>query len=102
MAALDKKRILSVRLRRPTGDQELEVRFETKEYDEVDAVFTSVDAVKKILVPFYEGIKRGDGEQLLKEAQDQAQDDVCMVLHKKPCSRIVPRIDWKATSPIRL
>ncbi len=101
MATRDKKRILSVRLRHPNGDRDLEVRFESDEYHDVDAVFTSVDAVKKLLIPFYEQKNREDAEEFRKEVDKQAQGDVCMVIHKLSCKRIVPLIDWNAKS-IRL
>ena len=103
MATRDNKRILSVRLRHPSGDGELEVRFESAECDDVDAVFTSVDAVKKLLIPFYEQKDRKDAEAFLREVEEQEQGGVCIVLHKLSCRRLVPRIDWTAKStPIRL
>lgn len=102
MAVPAQRRILSVRLRRPTGDQDLEVRFETPECrDDVDAVFTSVDIVEKILVPYYQA-RDGSGEELLREVRKQARGDVCLVLHKLSCRRLVPPIDWSADSPIVL
>ena len=93
MAVPAKRRILSVRLRRPTGNQDLEVRFETPEYrDDVDAVFTSVDVVEKILVPFYQA-RDGSGQELLREVREQASGDVCLLLHKLHSERTASASD---------
>jgi hypothetical protein len=61
-------------------------------------VFTSVDAVKKILIPLY-GVD--EGKNLLKQVEKHQLDDNCIVLHKYPCSGLAPQIDWNASS-IRL
>ena len=95
-------KITSIRFRHPREDRELEVRFESEEYDNVDAVFTSVNAVERLLVPFYEGREVGSGERLLREARRQALEDVCMILHTYRCTYLVPRIDWRTRSPIIL
>ena len=102
MNVAETKRIVAVRFRRPGGNQDLEVRFESDQYNDADAVFTSVDAVEKILVPLYESLKAGDGKRLLEEVRKQEQDGVCLVIHKFSCRRLVPAIDWNAESPIRL
>jgi hypothetical protein len=95
-------RIASIRLQHPTEDRYLEVRFESGKYDQVDVVFTSVNAVQRILVPFYEAIKPGEGEQLLRETEGQQLDGTCMVLHQYRCRSAVPEIDWDTRSPIIL
>jgi hypothetical protein len=102
MASRDKKRVVSIRIRRPSGHEEIEVRLESPDYDDVDAIFTSVDVVEKMLVPFYDARHAGSGKELSKEVREQAKDGVCMVLHKLSCGRIVPPINWNATSPIVL
>ena len=93
--------ILSVRLRRPTDGSELEVRLQSGEYRDVDAVFTSVKAVENILVLFY-GTDEKAVAKLHKEVQQQQLHGVCFVLHKYPCGSLVPKIDWSDPSPIIL
>jgi hypothetical protein len=95
------KGILSVRFRHPTEDRDLEVRINAKD-DAVDAVFTTVDAVTKILMPFYRAISPAEAEDLRRRVEEQRQGNACIVLHKYSCKGAVPAIDWKAKSPIKL
>jgi hypothetical protein len=94
--------IISVRFWVPTQDRELEVRLETKKYKDSDAVFTSVKAVTNILIPFYKKTDPDVAEALKSQVEKQQLGGVCFVLHKWPCSREVPPIDWNAPSPITL
>lgn len=94
--------ITSLRLRHPREDRELEVRIETGKYKQVDAVFISVDAVDRILIPFYQGTDSRIAEELRNQVQEQRLEDACVVLHKLSCRFGVPAIDWSATSPIIL
>lgn len=91
--------IQSVHLRHPTQERDLEVRFETEEYREIDAVFTTVNAARRILVPFYD---ERDGAELDRQIEEQQLDGVCLALHRKVCGFIVPGIDWNTRSVIRL
>lgn len=101
MAAIQQG-IKSVRLPHPTEDRELEVRLQTGQYKEVDAVFTSVDVVNRILIPYYQATHPERAEQLQNQVQAQQLNDICFVLHKMSCSGLVPPIDWSAPSPINL
>jgi hypothetical protein len=96
--------ILSVRLRHPTEDRDLEVRLDAKEFSTVDAVFITVDAVEKVLIPFYEQVEKdmAKAAKLREEVQEHRQGDICLVYHKLRTSFVVPDIDWNARSPIRL
>jgi hypothetical protein len=102
MAERHQGRIKSIRFRHPREDRYLEVQFESAEYESVDIIFTSLNAVERILVPFYEGEHRGGGEELLEQVRAQQLDGTCMVLHQYRCRSAVPEIDWKTRSPIRL
>ncbi len=86
------KGIVSFRVRHPTEDREIEVTIGALD---VDAVFTSVDAVKKLLIPFYHG---DEAKELLERVEKQQEGGNCIVLHRKPCSGIVPQINWKDSS----
>jgi hypothetical protein len=94
--------IVSFRMLRPGGDGELEIIFESGQYQRVDVVFTSVNAVETILVPFYEKRSAKEAEELRKAVEAQQQDDTCVVAHKRTCSYMVPDIDWEGPSPIHL
>jgi hypothetical protein len=100
----DAGRILSVRLRHPTEDRDLEVRLDSKKFSTVDAVFTSVDAVERILIPFYENVEHDlkKAADLRKAIQKQRHEDICVVVHRRSTSFMVPDIDWSSKSPIRL
>ena len=91
--------IQSVRLRHPTQDRDLEVRFETEDCHNIDAVFTTVNVALRVLVPFYD---KSVGAELVKQIEAQQLDGVCLVLHKRVCGSMVPSIDWNTRSPIRL
>lgn len=95
-------RIISVRFWIPTQDRELEVRLKTKKYQDSDAVFTSVNAVTNILIPFYQETDPPIAAKVEDQVQEQQLDGVCFVLHKWPCSSLVPDIDWDSPSPITL
>lgn len=102
MATSENTWIVSVRFRHPTQNRDIDVRLETEEYGHVDAVFTSVDAFEKILLPFYQGARRAEGEELRSRVEQQRQGDGCLVLHKYPCYGMVPDIDWNTLGTIRL
>jgi hypothetical protein len=102
MAAPSKQGIISVRLQHPTEDRELEVRIQTGKYQEPDAVFTSVDVVNRILIPYYQATSPETVEELRKQVREQQLNDICLVLHQRPCSRLVPPINWSDPSPIIL
>jgi hypothetical protein len=95
-------KITTFRLRNPREDRELEVRLESADYDNVDAVFTSVNAVERILKPFYEKEKPGEWPQIAEQLQRQRLGPVCVTLHKYRCTLIVPPINWEGRSPITL
>jgi hypothetical protein len=97
----DGGQIRSVRFRHPNEDRDIRVTFVSEDYSEVDAVFTSVNAVTRILIPFYEDWKPKVAAMLREEVKAQQLDGVCLVLHKYVCRRAVPPIDWNAKS-IRL
>ncbi len=96
----DAGRILSVRLRHPDGDRDLTVRIRVDKASLVDAVFTTVYAVKRILIPAYDSKEKQ--ARLLKDVTKQQLNEVCFVLHKRVCGTVVPSIDWDAPSPIVL
>jgi hypothetical protein len=84
------KGLVSFRVRHPT-DGEIEVTIGDSHLD-VDAVFTSVDAVKKFLMPTY---KEKEAKDLLNRVEKQQNGGNCIVLHKYPCGNIVPNVNWK-------
>jgi|SRR5215216_4198152 len=102
MAVAEHMRIVSVRFRHPTQNRDIEVRFDTEEYRNIDAVFTTVDAFERILLPFYQGARHDEGEDLRHQVEEQRQDDSCFVAHRYPCGGLVPYIDWDSSGPIRL
>lgn len=95
------KGIVSVRLRHPREERELEVVFNPKDR-RVDAVFITVDAVEKILLPLYRGRNAAEAEDLLKRVRKQQENGYCFVPHQYSCKFAVPLIDWNAKSPILL
>lgn len=97
-------RILSVRLRHPTEDRDLEIWLDNKEFDEVDAVFSSVYGVETLLIPFYEQVEKDETKvaKLRKEVEEHRLNDTVVVAHKRTTSFVVADIDWNAPSPIRL
>jgi hypothetical protein len=90
------KGMLSFRFRHPTQDGHFEVKVDSKD-DAVDAVFLTVDAVEKILMPVYRD-KPGVAAELRLRVEQQQQGGVCVVLHKYSCRSAVPPIDWKTRS----
>jgi len=94
------KGIVSVRLRHPREDRELEVRINTTDVA-VDAVFITVDAVNKILMPVYQA-KPAEADDLRRRVEEQQRDGTCLVIHQYSCKSFVPPIDWNAKSPINL
>ena len=102
MAVSENRGIVSVRFRHPTQNRDIEVRLESEEYRNIDAVFTSVDAFERILLPFYQGARRDEGEELRNRVVEQRQGDGCFVVHRYPCYGMVPDIDWATSGPIRL
>jgi hypothetical protein len=100
----DARWILSVRLRHPTEDRDLEVRLDTEEFSTVDAVFITVNAVERILIPFYEKVEKNMAKaaKLREEVEEHRLGPICLVFHKLRTSFLVPDIDWNAKSPIRL
>jgi hypothetical protein len=100
----DAGRILSVRLRHPTEDRELEVRLDGEEFSDVDAVFISVYGVETLLIPFYEQVEKDEAKvaKLRKEVEQRRQNDTVVLAHKRTTSFVVLDIDWNARSPIRL
>ncbi len=96
-------KITTFRLQNPQqGDRQLEVRLESAEYENVDAVFTSVNAVERILKPFYEKERPGEWAQIAEQLQAQRSGPVCVVLHKYRCTLVVPPINWNSQRPIIL
>jgi hypothetical protein len=95
-------KITTFRMQSPQGDRELEVRLESADYQNVDAVFTSVNAVERILKPFYEKEKPNEWALIAEQLEQQRSGSVCMVLHKYRCTLIVPPIDWDSKRPIIL
>lgn len=95
------KGIKSVRLPRPTNGEPLDVVFNPED-TRVDAVFITVDAVEKILLPFYRGRNAAEAEDLLKRVRKQQANGYCFVPHQYSCKVAVPPIDWNAASPIVL
>jgi hypothetical protein len=93
--------IISVRFRHPTEDRELEVKINAKDMG-VDAVFITVDAVNKILMPYYQHLAPAEAEDLRKRVEEQRQGNACVVLHKFSCKQAVPAINWSAKAPIKL
>lgn len=86
-------RIISVRIRHPTEDRELEVNIDPAE--RVDAVFTSKDVIERLLFPFYErtppenfdvGRFRRDLERQIKE------NAIICVPHQQHCKSAVAEI----------
>jgi hypothetical protein len=102
MAAPEEEGIISLRLSRPGGEGEIEIIIEKGRKRKVDAVFTSRSVVDRILIPFYETTDMRRAEELREAVEAQQKDDVCLVLHMRMCSFLVPAIDWDATSPIRV
>lgn len=102
MVAPEKEGIVSLRMLRPGGEGELEIIFESGKYEKVDAVFTSLSAVERILIPFYESTDMRRSEELSAAVRAQQRDGVCVVPHMRTCSFLVPDIDWDAPSPIHL
>lgn len=100
MADFDKG-IVSVRLHHPRGKGEIDVVFSPKDR-RVDAVFITVDAVEKILLPFYRGRNAAQAEDLLRRVREQQDNGYCFVPHQYSCKVAVPPIDWNAPSPIVL
>ena len=95
------KGIVLVRFRHPTENRELEVHINEKD-KAVDAVFTSVDAVEKILMPSFSARYPKEAPDLLKRVEAQRRGDNCFIIHKYSCRSAVPAIDWNAKAPIRL
>lgn len=94
------KGILSVRFRHPDkGEMEVQINEDDKA---VDVVFTTVDAVNKILLPSFEARYPHEGPELRARLEAQRSGDNCFVLHKYSCRSAVPLIDWDAKSPIKL
>lgn len=102
MAAPEEEGIVSLRMWRPGGEGELEIIFESGKYRQVDAVFTSLNVVERILIPFYQSTDERRARELWEAVQAQQKDGVCVVAHKRMCSYMVPDIDWEAASPIRV
>lgn len=102
MAIGNQEGIVSFRMIRPGGREELEIIFDSGQYQRVDAVFTSLNAVETILIPFYAQRSAKEAEELRKAVMAQQKDDVCVVAHKKTCSYMVPDIEWDGPSPIHL
>jgi DNA-binding LytR/AlgR family response regulator len=94
--------IRSFSMVRPGGQGELEIIFESGQYRRVDAVFTSVNAVETILIPFYQERSAKEADELREALEAQQSDNVCMVLHMRTCSFRVPDIDWEGPSTIHL
>jgi hypothetical protein len=95
-------KIATFRMQSPQGDRELEVRLESADYQNVDAVFTSVNAVERILKPFYEKEKPGEWAAIAEQLEQQRSGPVCMVFHRYRCTLMVPPIDWNSRRPIIL
>lgn len=96
--------ITSITMKRPGGSDELEIIFSSSDYQEVDAVFTSVDVVQKILIPYYE--QTGDAktvDSINESIQNRSVNGMMLLPHKKTCKMVFPNVDWrKAESPVTL
>lgn len=95
------KGIVSLRFRHPTEDRDLEVKLNAKDMG-ADAVFITVDAVNKILMPYYQHLDPAEAEDLRKRVEEQQLGGAVVVLHKFSCKKAVPAINWSAKSPIKL
>jgi len=96
-------RIISVRIRHPTEDRELEVNIDPTE--RVDAVFTSKDVIDKLLIPFYERTppKDFDVGKFRRDLERQFKENMIIcVPHQQHCRGVVMEIKWDdLRSPIR-
>jgi len=94
------KGILSVRFRHPEkGEMEVQINNDDQA---VDVVFTTVDAVNKILLPSFRALYPHEAPELLARVEAQRSGQHCLVLHKYSCRSAVPAVNWDAKSPIKL
>lgn len=94
------KGIVSVRFRHPDKG-EIEVKI-NKDDKSVDVVFTTVDAVNKILLPSFSARYPDEAAELRERVEAQRRGDHCVVLHRWSCRSAVPPIDWDTKGPIML
>jgi hypothetical protein len=104
MVSNDGGRILSVRVRHPTEDRDVEIRLDDETYSEVDAVFNTVYGVETLLIPFYEQVEHDSDKvaELLKLIEKRRLGPIVIALHKRTTSFMLPKIDWKDPSPIQI
>ena len=92
--------ILSVRFRHPDkGEMEVQIN---KDDQTVDVVFTTVDAVNKILLPSFSARYPHEASELRARVEAQRSGEHCFVIHQYSCRSAVPAINWDAKSPIKL
>lgn len=96
------KGISRLRVPRPGGTDELEFIFGSSEYQELDAVFTSVDVVQRILIPHYQRVQPEVVTQIEEAIKTRSRYGMIILPHKRTCSMRFPEFDWDATSPIEL
>jgi hypothetical protein len=93
-------RIVAVRLQTNEG-QPIWVDIDPR--SNVDAVFTSKDVVRKILIPFYQGDNPDRAEELSRELDRQIKESgICFLPHQASCRISVPPIVRGQGSPIQL
>jgi hypothetical protein len=98
------KWIVALRVRRPDEERTVEIRLSSEDVANVDAVFITVDASERILKSFYEDVERDKdkADRLQRQIDEHRVGNICLVLHKRMTSFLVPEIDWSARSPIRI